>query len=59
VAPILPELREEPERELSRCLEREYSSADDLMTLEQVRDLLRRRGLMPDQELQLEDEVLV
>jgi FlaA1/EpsC-like NDP-sugar epimerase len=59
VAPILPELREEPPQELTRCLEREYSSADDLMTLEQVADLLRRRGLMPDQELKLEDEVLV
>jgi FlaA1/EpsC-like NDP-sugar epimerase len=59
VAPILPELRDGSADELARCLEREYSSADDLMTREQVAALLSRRGLMPDQELQLEDEVLV
>jgi FlaA1/EpsC-like NDP-sugar epimerase len=59
VAPILPELREEPQQELTRCLEREYSSQDDLMSLQQVTDLLRLRGLMPDQELRFEDEVLV
>jgi UDP-glucose 4-epimerase len=59
IAPILPEIREESSQELARCLEREYSSGDDLMTPEQVADLLRQRGLMPDQELHLEDEVLV
>ena len=59
VAPILPELRQDPGEPMSGCLDREYSSADDLMSLDQVADLLRRRSLMPDQELQFEDEVLV
>jgi UDP-glucose 4-epimerase len=59
VAPILPELRQDPGEPMSGCLERKYSSADDLMSLDQVSELLRRRGLMPDQELQFEDEVLV
>jgi UDP-glucose 4-epimerase len=59
VAPILPELRTESSEELGQCLQREYTSADDLMSPAEVADLLRRRGLMPDQELRFEDEVLV
>ncbi len=59
VAPILLELRAESSEELSRCIQREYTSADDLMAPAEVADLLRRRGLMPEQELRFEDEVLV
>jgi FlaA1/EpsC-like NDP-sugar epimerase len=58
VAPILPELRSASSEKLGPCLEREYSSADDIMTLEQVAELLRRRGLTIDQTLTLDDEML-
>jgi UDP-glucose 4-epimerase len=57
VAPILPELRDA--RESYEFIEKEYTSADDLMSLDQVRALLTERKLMVDQELHLEGEVLV
>lgn len=59
VEPILPELRHKNVQAPLRSLEREYSSADDVMSLERVAELLRKRGLMPDQTFQFEDEVLV
>lgn len=43
ILPLLPELRN---GEQAESLEKEYSSADNLMTLEQTAALLRERGLM-------------
>ena len=56
IGPILPELRSEPPAQ--RILDREYSSADDLMSFEGVADLLRRRRLMIEDTLELEGEFL-
>jgi UDP-glucose 4-epimerase len=44
ILPMLPELRNE--RSGSPCLSREYSSADNLMTLEETASMLRKQGLM-------------
>ena len=44
ILPMLPELR--PESCAERCLRKEYSSADDLMSLEQTVELLVRHRLM-------------
>jgi FlaA1/EpsC-like NDP-sugar epimerase len=51
IAPILPELRR-PENE-GPFLEKEYSSKNDVMSLETLTNLLVERGLMVD-ENQLE-----
>src|SRR6202521_376335 len=56
IGPILPELR--GEQPAKRILDREYSSADDLMSFEGVADLLRRRRLMVEDTLELEGEFL-
>ncbi len=56
IAPILPELRGPDSA--GGFLGTEYSSADNPMTPEEVRDLLVRRNLMVDGELQLEGEIL-
>ncbi len=56
IGPILPELR--PEAPVTRILNREYSSADDLLSPEGVVDLLRRRKLMVEDTLELEGEFL-
>jgi FlaA1/EpsC-like NDP-sugar epimerase len=50
IAPILPELRKQ--KDVKTPLEYEYSSADDLMTPDQIVDLFRRQKLM------LEDVVI-
>jgi FlaA1/EpsC-like NDP-sugar epimerase len=50
IAPILPELRKQ--KDVMTPLEYEYSSADDLMTPDQIVDLFRRQKLM------LEDVVI-
>ncbi len=56
IAPILPELQQPG---LSGpFLEKEYSSSDDLMSPEEVRELLIRRNLMVDGDLQYEGEML-
>jgi UDP-glucose 4-epimerase len=44
ILPMLPELRNEHSG--SPCLSREYSSADNLMTLEETAGMLRKQGLM-------------
>ena len=44
ILPMLPELRNEHSG--SPCLSREYSSADNLMTLEETASMLRKQGLM-------------
>lgn len=49
IGPILPELHT---REGDRVLDREYSSADDLLSREGVIDLLRRQRLMVDDPLE-------
>ncbi|MGQ0659174.1 MAG: polysaccharide biosynthesis protein [Chromatiales bacterium] len=56
IMPILPELQDPTVT--GPFLEREYSSADDLMGAEEVRELLIRRNLMVDHELELEGELL-
>lgn len=54
--PDLPELQiHEPD---GPFLDKPYSSADDVMTSAETRDLLVRRGLMVDNELRLEGEFL-
>jgi FlaA1/EpsC-like NDP-sugar epimerase len=56
IRPILPELQtHEPD---GPFLGKPYSSADDVMTSAETRDLLVRRGLMVDNELRLEGEFL-
>ena len=56
ILPILPELRSEERN--GQWLENEYSSADNLMSLEQVRELLRRYGLLLSDQTALEGELL-
>ena len=56
IGPILPELQSH-DRD-SELLGRPYSSADDVMTPAQTHELLMRRGLMIDHDLQLEGEFL-
>jgi UDP-glucose 4-epimerase len=56
IAPILPELQD---RSLAGpFLERPYSSADEVMSAEETRQLLVKRRLMIGDELQLEGEFL-
>jgi UDP-glucose 4-epimerase len=56
IGPILPELQSHDVD--SELLGRPYSSADDVMTPAQTHELLVRRGLMIDHDLQLEGEFL-
>lgn len=56
ISPILPELRQESLGET--VIDREYSSADDLLSFERVVDLLRERRLMVEDEPALEGELL-
>lgn len=56
IGPILPELQDAAMT--GPFLEREYSSDDEVMSREQVREFLIRRNLMVDGELQLEGELL-
>jgi UDP-glucose 4-epimerase len=55
IKPMLPELAEITD---PPALSKEYSSADDLLTLEQTRDLLSRHHLMVDDEIKEEGELL-
>ncbi|MBV8504459.1 MAG: polysaccharide biosynthesis protein [Alphaproteobacteria bacterium] len=56
IGPILPELQSHDVD--TEFLRRPYSSADDVMTPAETHDLLVRRGLMIDHDLQLEGEFL-
>ena len=56
IGPILPELQSH-DRD-SELLGRPYCSADDVMTPAETHELLVRRGLMIDHDLQLEGEFL-
>ncbi len=56
IAPILPELRDDA---LELCdLAGEYSSADSVMSVDELRQLLLARKLMVDDELEIEGETL-
>jgi len=54
---MLPELRQE-EQEAGEPLGREYSSADDLMTREQLTELLRKHKLMVEDRFVFEEDML-
>lgn len=56
IAPILPELQQKDFN--GPFLKREYGSNDDLMSPEQVRELLIKRNLMVDDDIQYEGEML-
>ena len=56
IAPMLPELRKSDPEE--RTLSREYSSADDLMSRDQLEELLRRHKLMVEDRLVFEEDLL-
>jgi len=58
IQPILPELRIQPEPMTYKYLNNEYSSADNLFSFEQVRELLEKYNLMIGQELIIEGEFL-
>ncbi len=56
IGPILPDLRD---ASLTTCgLTSEYSSADAVMTCAQLSELLKRRRLMVEDELELDGELL-
>lgn len=56
IGPILPELQHADFK--GPFLQKEYSSAEDLMPPEQVQELLQKRGLMVDGTFQHEGEML-
>jgi len=56
ILPMLPELRDS--WPTSRCLAKEYSSSDHVMSLEETARLLRERGLMPQKVSEQAVEVL-
>jgi FlaA1/EpsC-like NDP-sugar epimerase len=56
IAPILPELQAQDLA--GPFLGKEYSSGDDLMSLDQVRELLIKRNLMVDGDIEYEGEML-
>lgn len=56
IRPMLPELLDEEEK--SEPLGREYSSADDLMTREQVAELLEKHKLMVGDRFVYEEDML-
>lgn len=55
IQPMLPEIGRQAE---GGCLSREFSSADNVMSLSDTTDLLRRRQLMPEDNVVLEGELL-
>ena len=57
IAPILPELSESPAA-IQTCFDGEYSSADNLISVDGLRDLLGKNGLLDFEALSEEDEVL-
>ncbi len=56
ILPLLPELRPDPLD--VPTLEREYSSRDDVMSLQTLTDFLARHKLLLDHELVLEEDML-
>jgi FlaA1/EpsC-like NDP-sugar epimerase len=55
IQPMLPEIGAQKQ---DGCLSREFSSADNVMSLADTTDLLRRRELMPEHNVVLEGELL-
>jgi len=55
IAPMLPEISDVPSNGI---LKKEYSSGDELMTLTQVKQLLKKNKLMVEDTLVLEGELL-
>lgn len=60
ILPILPELcvSQEPFDSSTRALKQEYSSADDIMSLSKLRDVLTSHNLLLEQQLNWQDELL-
>ncbi|MDH4128398.1 MAG: polysaccharide biosynthesis protein [Spirochaetota bacterium] len=56
IKPMLPELVHEPEKQ--EPLGKEYSSNSSLMNHQEIKNLMEQYKLMPDQELELEGEIL-
>jgi UDP-glucose 4-epimerase len=56
IAPMLPELRRGDE--ISGSLEKEYSSADDIMTKVELVRLLQKHKLLPEDDLVYEEDLL-
>jgi FlaA1/EpsC-like NDP-sugar epimerase len=56
IGPILPELR--PQEKMDSVLQDEYSSAQDLMDLKQVEEMLEKYNLMLENNLDDEQELL-
>jgi UDP-glucose 4-epimerase len=56
IQPILPELRSEGEITDYEYLNKEYSSADNVFSFEEVRELIRSNNLMLDQEPLMESD---
>ncbi len=58
IAPMLPELHVADDGTEGDVLGREYSSADDLMTREQLTELLRKHKLMVEDRFVFEEDML-
>ena len=56
IQPILPELRTEGDITAYEYLNKEYSSADNVFSFEEVRELMRSNNLMLDQEPLMESD---
>jgi UDP-glucose 4-epimerase len=56
IQPILPELRTEGDITAYEYLNKEYSSADNVFSFEEVKELLRSNNLMLDQEPLMESD---
>jgi len=59
IQPILPELRTEGDITAYEYLNKEYSSADNIFSFEEVRELIRSNNLMIDQEPLMESDLLI
>ena len=56
IAPMLPELR--PKAEIANALQKEYSSADDLMSKSELAELLQKHELLVEDKLVYEEDLL-
>jgi UDP-glucose 4-epimerase len=59
IQPILPELRTEDEITAYKYLNKEYSSADNVFSFDEVKELIRSNNLMLDQEPLMEGDLLI
>lgn len=58
IQPILPELRMQTETKNYKYLNKEYNSADGVVSFEEVKELLERHNLMIGQEIEMEGDFL-